>query len=501
MNADADLCYRALASRDPRFDGRFFTGVRSTGIYCRPICPARTPLRRHVEFFACAAAAEAAGYRACKRCRPEAAPGTPAWNGTAATVARAQRLIEAGALDDGGNLASLAERVGVGERHLRRLFIEHLGAPPQAVAATRRLHLARELIETSDLTLTDIALAAGYASLRRFRAALGEHFGCSPSELRRRAQVAPAQAAKATAAGDIAGAPALRLTLRLGVREPLDWPALLAFLAARSIPDVEVVTDDSYRRAFTLGDAAGRLTVGRQRPGMLVVDVELDRAAPVADVSARLRRLFDLDADTDVIAAQLGRDPLLARALAARPSLRVPGAWDRFETLVRAVLGQQISVAAARTLAGRIAARWGRRVADGSPGLAFPDAATLAGADLESCGVLAARARTLRALAAAVATGELALEPGGDLDAVVTDLCARPGVGPWTAHYIALRALGEPDAFPASDLGLRRALADGDRLPTVAQVERRAEAWRPWRAYAATLLWGMDATSPGDANR
>jgi AraC family transcriptional regulator of adaptative response / DNA-3-methyladenine glycosylase II len=479
MQLDPAVCYRAMRARDARFDGRFFVAVRTTGIYCRPVCPAPTPRRENCTFVPCAAAAEEAGYRACLRCRPEAAPGTPAWQGSSATVTRALRLIEAGALDDAG-VDVLAEKLGVGDRHLRRLFATHLGASPHAIAATRRSHFAKQLIDQTAMPMADIAFAAGFASVRRFNDAIRGAFRRPPRALRRAAQ-------RGRDASDAS------LELRLAYRPPYAWNELLAFLALRAIPGVECVTGGVYRRSFRQDEAVGWLEAGPV-PGahQLRVHIRAIGAPRLIDLARRLRALFDLGAAPDAIAGALRDDPALAGALRASPGIRVPGALDGFELAVRAILGQQVSVRAATTLAGRLVAQFGAKLpddclpasADGTaPTHEFPSAELLADADVASIGLPAARAHAIRALARSVADG-LRLEPGADPDAAREALLSLPGVGEWTAAYVAMRALREPDAFPSGDLGLRRALGVG-----AAELARRAEAWRPWRAYAAVLLW------------
>jgi AraC family transcriptional regulator of adaptative response / DNA-3-methyladenine glycosylase II len=472
----ADVCYRALRSRDARFDGRFFTGVASTGVYCRPVCPARTPLLRNCRFFPSAAAAAQAGFRPCRRCRPEAAPGSPAWQGTSAAVTRALRLLGEGALDRGG-VDELAAKVGAGSRHLRRLFEEHLGASPLAVAQTRRVHFAKKLLDETALPITEIAHAAGFASLRRFNAAMKSAFAAEPRELRRRR--APREMGAS-------------LTLRLAARPPFDGRALLAYLAQRELPGVEQVDVRFYRRSVAVGGERAVIAVALD-PDACGVRLTLPAALvpEAARIAARVRRLFDLDADPAPIRAQLRRDPALAARLRRSPGLRVPGAWSGFELAVRAVLGQQVTVAGACTLAGRIAAAHGEKLeaADGRIERVFPGAAALAAADLSGLGLTRARCDALAALARAVASGALDLEGGQAPDEVQRRLLALPGVGPWTAEYVALRALGEPDAFPASDLGLRRALGSAEQPLAQQALEQRAKDWQPWRGYAAVLLW------------
>jgi AraC family transcriptional regulator, regulatory protein of adaptative response / DNA-3-methyladenine glycosylase II len=483
MNLEREICYRALQSRDARFDGRFFTGVTSTGVYCRPVCPARTPRPENCAFFACAAAAEAAGFRPCRRCRPETAPGTPAWQGTSATVTRALRLIDGGALDDGG-VDDLAARLGVGARHLRRLFASQLGVSPRAVALTRRVHLARQLLEQTQLPVEAVALAVGFESARRLRAAFATHCGRSPLEVRR-------SPGESTEHG--------RFALRLGYRPPMPWDALLAYLAPRAIPGVEVVGDGCYRRSIRVAATSGILEVApdleRQR---LILHVPTSLAPHVAHLVARVRALFDLDADPGMIAAHLDTDPLLV----GRPAgLRVPGTWDPFELAVRAILGQQITVAAATRLAGRLVRAFGRPLPAPEAGIGwvFPAAAELAQAsaeDIAAIGMPVARGEAIRGFAAAVVGEPSFLSPVAGLETAVARLTRLPGCGPWTAHYVALRGLREPDAFPSGDLHLRRALAAGGEPLTPAAALARAERWRPFRGYAALRLW---TPSTGDS--
>jgi AraC family transcriptional regulator of adaptative response / DNA-3-methyladenine glycosylase II len=480
---DDELCYRALVSRDARFDGRFFVAVRTTGVYCRPICPARTPKAENVRFFACAAAAQAAGFRPCLRCRPEAAPGTPAWLGTSASVSRALRLISQDTALESG-VGGLAARLGMGERQLRRLFAKHLGASPAAVARTERLHLAMRLIDQTDLPMTEIAAGAGFASLRRFNAAIRAAWGRPPTALRRRRPQAERRSGESF------------LTLRLAFRPPFDWPFVVAYLRPRLTPGVECVDLESYRRTVRFDGVVSSVTV-RPSPGESVLRLEIptELAKAAARAACLTRRVFDLGAVPSEIAAHLRRDPLLCARVDRRPGLRVPGAWDGFELAVRAVLGQQVSVRAATTLAGRMVAAFGERLTGGAgDGLthAFPSPQTLAEADVARIGLPRARAETIRALARAVTDGRLDLEPGAGLESAVAELTQIAGVGEWTAHYVAMRALGEPDAFPDDDLWLRRALAGPSKPVTRLELRRRAESWRPWRAYAAMYLWTGD---------
>jgi len=488
---DGDACYRALSARDARFDGRFYTCVRTTGIYCRPICPARPPKREHCVFLPSAAAAHAAGFRPCLRCRPEVAPGLAGWRGTANTVSRGLGLIAEGALND-GDVEALADRLGVGARHLRRLFRKHVGATPIAVAQAQRILFAKRLLGETQLSIADVALAAGFGSVRRFNETMKRAYDRRPSELRREALSARGAHAD----------PSAGVTLKLPFTQPYDWTSMLGFLARRTVPGVETVEDGRYRRIIVVDGARGAVDVGLAEDGThLEARIWIARVAALAAVVARLRRVFDVDAEIGAIGAHLCRDAYLAPAIAARPGLRVPGAWSTFELAVRAILGQQVSVAGARTLAARVVERCGDPVdlpttaGAGDLTRTFPSAERLAAADLSNIGMPGARARAVVALARAVSEDARVLEPRKTLEETVARLCDLPGIGPWTAHYIAMRGLGEPDAFPSSDLGILRSLADEDgRRPSPAEARARAEAWRPWRAYAVLHLWlGDDA--------
>ncbi len=468
---------RARQSRDARFDGKFFIAVTSTRIYCRPTCPVPSPKRANIRYYATAAAAFEAGFRPCLRCRPEAAPGSPAWQGTSAVVRRALRLIDDGLLDE-GTVPGLAARVGIGPRHLHRLFVRHVGAPPVVVAQTHRLHFAKRLIDETDLPMTEIALAAGFGSLRRFNHVFRTTYGRSPRELRRRRSTT----AIASVGDDV--------VLRLSFRPPYDRAQVRDFLAARAIPGVERVDERGYARTVAAGGSHAIVGV-RPLEEENALELRLRGAAPASlfQLSSVARRTFDLGADPAPIAATLRADARLGPLLKARPGLRIPGAWDPFECAVRAVLGQQVSVAGARTLAGRLVARAGKHLAGDASGLThlFPPPEALAERDLSGLGILPARAAAIRALACAVLDG--AVDFGGPAPEVMAALEALPGFGAWTAQYVALRALGEPDAFPAADLVLRRAAAGGGSPLTARALAARAEAWRPWRGYAAFLLW------------
>ncbi len=477
MTLNADACYRAVQSRDARFDGRFFTGVLSTGIYCRPVCPATTPKRQNVRFFACAAAAEAAGLRPCRRCRPETSPGTPAWLGSSHLVSRALRLIREGFLDE-RTVPALAQALGLSERQFRRLFQKHLGATPVAVAQTQRVGFAMKLLHETDLPITSIAFCAGFSSVRRFNAAFKRAHGAPPSQWRKR----PVSAN---------GTPST-LKLKLGYRPPFDWDGLLTFLAARAIPGVEGVTGRAYQRTVQANETAGVVRVSHlPNERCLSLEVPIALAPDAERLNERVRRLFDLDADPLAVASVLGRDPALGRLLANRPGVRVPGAWDGFELAVRAILGQQVNVRAATTLAGRLVCAYGTRVestdAEGTRYL-FPTPDRLSEAPLD-IGLPQRRAEAIRALARAVIEGFVSFSSALSREALVRRLTTLQGIGPWTAEYVAMRALAEPDAFPTGDLALRRALAEGERPLSVGALKARARAWRPWRAYAVLLLW------------
>jgi len=481
---------RARLSRDSRFDGQFYVGVKTTGIYCRPICPANAPKRENVAFFPSAAAASEAGFRPCLRCRPECAPGTPAWSGTSTTVRRGLRLISSGALDD-GDVEHLAERLGVTSRHLRRLFTKHLGASPLAVAHTQRLHFAKRLIDETTLPMNHISASAGYGSVRRFNDAFRNTYGRSPRELRKASDESPAEVQPAA------------LTMRLAYRRPFDWPSLLEFFSHRAIPGVEAVQGDTYRRTLKSKDSQALVTVRPdQRDGYLSLYVRGVGTESLFEIVQRVKEVFDLDAPITEIGDTLGKDRRLRGLLRNHAGIRVPGAWDGFELIVRAILGQQISVKAATTLAGRIATRYGGRLTlqpeQSDHGLThvFPGAERLMRARFNHIGLVRARTQTIRAVATAVVRGDIHFDPAQDPTEFCSSLKSIKGVGEWTAQYVAMRALKYPDAFPASDLGLLKALSYPDRVSPV-ELGSRAENWRPWRAYAALLLWSSLADSGG----
>jgi AraC family transcriptional regulator of adaptative response / DNA-3-methyladenine glycosylase II len=479
MDLDHDACYRAVSLRDARFDGRFFTGVKTTGIYCRPICPAQTPLSRNVVFYPTAAAAQEAGFRPCLRCRPETAPNLGAWRGTSNSVSRGLALIELGALDE-GSVEALADRLGLGERQLRRLFHQHLGATPIAVAQTRRVHLAKQLLHETNLPMAEIAFASGFGSIRRFNETFLALFGRAPGELRR--AIKP----------EVSAGPQGEISLLLRYQPPYDWPGMLEFLRKRAMPGIEAVSGDTYMRTIQLDGIQGTVSVRPDSSNALRAMIRFPKLSALPVIIARLRRVFDLAADTAAIHAHLAQDPALAPLIAARPGLRMPGAWDGFELAIRAVLGQQITVSAAVKLAGKLVVAYGEPMKEPEGALThiFPQPAVLANADLSTLGMPRSRAATLSAVAKAAIEDPHLLDASGELEDAVLKLRAIRGIGEWTAHYIALRQLREPDAFPAADVGLLRAMAlQEGRDFTPSELSERANAWRPWRAYAAQHLW------------
>lgn len=483
MDMDFEACRRAFLTRDARFDGRIFGAVKTTGIYCRPICPARTPKPQNMTFYPSAAAAQEAGFRPCLRCRPEASPDLGAWRGTSNTVSRALALIESGALDD-GDVDALAARLGVGERQMRRLFRQHLGASPVSVAQTRRVLLAKQLIQETRLPMSEVALASGFGSVRRFNETFQQLFDRPPGALRR------SHKAETPAADGI--------VVRLPYKPPYDWAAMIRFLTDRAIPGVERVEAGRYARTLQIDGASGVVIVTPREDGALQAEIHFAKLQALPAVIARVRRVFDLSADPIQIGAHLSQDPRLAPLVAARPGLRAPGAWDGFELAVRAILGQQITVGAARGLAAKLVAQYGGMIdlpIAASLGLTrvFPAPQRLIAQDIAALGMPRARGAALEGLARTVAADPTIFTPRADLDTAIAALRDLPGVGPWTAQYIALRELREPDAFPQADIGLMRAMTDGAGVrPTADQLLALSAAWRPWRAYAAQHLWAAD---------
>ncbi|MEX2964539.1 AlkA N-terminal domain-containing protein [Microbulbifer sp. TYP-18] len=474
MQLKAAVCSSARLARDRRFDGRFFTAVKTTGIFCRPICPARAPLERNVTYFASAAEATEAGYRPCLRCRPDSAPDSPAWGLVSTTVQRALKLMRSER--EPQSVERLAERLGVSSRYLRRLFAEHLGVSPLAVWQTERALFACRLLRDTSLPVADIAYASGFNSLRRFNGVFKQIYRRTPSEVRR--------------TGGLGQGTGVRLYL--DYRPPLDWQQLLAFFRARAVTGVEQVEGDAYLRSFAMDGCRGVVRVSNDAARhRLVVEIGgPEGGTNLYELNQRLRRLFDLDADSEQVRSVLGGDPLLARQLKLAPGLRLPGAWDPFENALRAILGQQISVAAATTLAGRLAARYGESFVDdaGVERRLFPGAEQLARADFAGLGLTRRRADTLRSFVAATVAGRLNFTHAS-LEEWCAQVTALPGIGHWTAQYIAMRGLSMPDAFPSTDLGILQALGSAGEKAKPKEALARAERWRPWRAYGAILLW------------
>jgi AraC family transcriptional regulator of adaptative response / DNA-3-methyladenine glycosylase II len=474
---DTERCVRAVRSKDERFDGWFFTAVITTGIYCRPSCPVLPPKTQNMRFYPSSAAAQQAGYRACKRCRPDASPGSPQWNHRADLVARAMRLISDGVVDRDG-VPGLAERLGYSARQVQRQLLAELGAGPLALARAQRAQTARLLIETTGVAMGDVAFAAGFSSVRAFNDTVREVFGLTPSELRARTAGRAALAAPGS------------LALRLPFRQPLCPDNLFGHLVATAVPGVEEWRDGAYRRTLRLPNGHGIVAL---RPQVRHIDCRLT-LTDLRDLStavARCRRLLDLDADPAAVDELLSADPALMPLVGKAPGRRVPRTVDAHEFAVRAVLGQQVSTAAARTHAARLVAAHGRAVPDEAGGLThvFPDAAALAALDPAALALPQARRATLTALIGTLASGEIDLGAGSDWARARAQLARLPGVGPWTVETIAMRALGDPDAFVPTDLGVRRAAAGLGLPATPAALTGHAAAWRPWRAYAVQYLW------------
>ncbi|MDG4784578.1 AlkA N-terminal domain-containing protein [Micromonospora sp. WMMD1102] len=521
MEVDFERCYRAVDSRDQRFDGWFYTGVTTTGIYCRPSCPATTPKRHNVRFFPSAAAAQRAGLRACRRCRPDAAPGSPEWNVRADVVGRAMRMIADGVVDRDG-VPGLAGRLGYTERHLNRMLVAEVGAGPLALARAQRAQTARILIETTGLGLAEIAFAAGFGSVRQFNDTIREVYAVAPSQLRdaarRAAATDAARSGTRTARGSFpdrvardgppgAAEPNGRpgtISLRLAYRAPLHADALLDFLALRAVPGIEQVDGGTYRRGLRLPNGPAEISL-TPLPGYVAATLRLADVRDLAPAVARCRRLFDLDADPEAVDALLGADPAFAEAVAKEPGIRVPRSVDGFEMAVRAIVGQQVSVAGARTVLARLAATStgptdrtdpselidpGDADPGGPDGLrAFPGAEEVLALPDSAFGMPAARRATIRTLAEAVAAGELDLDPGADRAELVERLTALPGIGAWTAGYVAMRAIGDPDVFLPTDLGVRRGATALGLPDDPKNLDAYAGRWRPWRSYAVIRLW------------
>ena len=486
--SEFDVKYRALRSRDARFDGQFFVAVTSTGVYCRPSCPAITPKRENVCFYPTAAAAQDAGFRACLRCSPHAAPGSPEWNQRGDLAARAVALIADGVVDREG-VPGLARRLAYSERHLHRQLLAELGAGPLALARAQRAQIARMLIETSSLAQIDVAHAAGFSSVRQFNDTIRATYGRTPTELRAKRRQRRQKTDRAAAPG------VSEIPVRLAYRAPLDWEHMLGFLATRAIAGVEHVSDGVYRRTLRLPRGHGVLELSRNN-GYIQCGLQLADLRDLAAAVGRCRRLLDLDADPAAAKADLARDGVIGPLLAGAPGLRVPGTVDGAELALRAVIGQQVSVPAARAAAARLTRSLGEPVEGLGHELThlFPSPLAIAEADPADLAGPMRRRRTLQALARALAGEEIVIDSGADRDEIRSRLLALPGVGPWTAEYIAMRALADPDAFLPTDLGVRRALGRLGQPTGPKHVAEIADGWRPWRAYALQHLWMTSAS-------
>lgn len=477
MELNSEVCERARLSRDARFDGRFFIGVKTTGVYCRPVCPVKAPRSENVSYFVSAAAAAEAGFRPCLRCRPESAPGTPAWMGTSTTVSRGLRLITDGALDE-GNVESMADRLGVSSRHLSRLFVEHLGASPISVAQTRRLHFAKQLIDDTDLTMANVALAAGYNSIRRFNTHFRSVYGRPPSAIRKVRKSSSAQAG---------------FEFYLPYRPPYDWHHLIGFLSKRAIPGVESVDEDSYSRSIEVDGEPGSFCVSRVSDRhALRCRIQLSRPRALMNVVERIKRIFDLLADPVEIQHCLGTDARLGKLARRNPGLRVPGTWDGFELAVRAIIGQQVSVAGARTVAGRLVKNYGGRLSGFDLESLFPSPQALSRLDTGGLSMPKGRAQAIKDLALGVENGDVSFNSDNDSAGLRQQLKSIKGIGEWTAQYVAMRALNDPDAFMCSDLVLlNNASCLFEETLSARQLLEYSKAWQPWRAYAAMHLWNL----------
>lgn len=480
MHEDFDRCYRAVQSKDARFDGWFVTAVLTTGIYCRPSCPVRPPFARNVRFYPTAAAAQGAGFRACKRCRPDASPGSPEWNIRGDVVARTMRLIADGTVDRDG-VVGLAARVGYTTRQLERLLQAEVGANPLALARAQRSQTARVLIETTTLPFGDVAFAAGFSSIRQFNDTIREVCALTPTDLRTRAR-GRYHANQSPSAGT--------LSVRLPVRQPFGFEGLFGHLAAAAVPGMEEVRDGAYRRTLRLPCGNGIVSLAPQTDHVRC-DLLLDDFRDLSTAISRCRRLLDLDADPEAVVDVLASDPALTALVAKAPGQRVPRTVDENELALRVVIGQQVSMKAARTHTRRIATGYGAPIndPDGSLTHVFPAVEDLADLRAEHLMFPQSRQRSLVALVAALADGCIGLGPGCDWNRARSALEALPGIGPWTAEVIALRALGDPDAFPVTDLGIQQAAKHLGLPGNPRELTEYSSRWRPWRAYATQHLW------------
>ncbi len=481
MELSREVCAQAMRSKDPKFDGRFFIGVYSTGIYCRPVCPAPTPKISNVRFFQSAAAAASEGLRPCLRCRPETAPGTIGWDGTSSTVRQALRIISRGFPHE-LELADLAVRLGIGQRHLRRLFRQHLGTTPFSVWQTQKLHFAKRLIDETSLSMADIAFASGYGSVRSFNNTFKNVYKSSPVVLRKRSRSKPIDRS---------------ITLHLPFRPPLNWNALLGFMVQRAMPGVESVQNGIYQRAIVLNGKAGLIKVWlnqkTEKGNRLSLQIIFPEVNQLFKISEKVKQLFDLDAPTLEIDDFLSREQLLRDTIIKNRGIRIPGFWDPFELSIRAIVGQQISVKGATTIAGRIIKAYGKQVLDhGDPDIpdsVFPEAEVLREADYTGLGLTTRRIKTIRDFSNAVATREIDFENNLTPDFFREKIKTIKGIGEWTAQYISMRVLRDPDAFPESDLGLLKAASDTEERITPKALLEMSQRWRPWRAYAGMYLW------------
>lgn len=488
MDINPEICKQARYARDPRFDGQFFIAVKTTRIYCRPICPVKFPKEENVSYFLTAASASEAGYRPCLRCRPEAAPGTPAWRGTSTTVNRGLKLISEGVLDEKG-VNGLSDRLGVTPRHLTRLFKHHLGASPKTVAQTRRLQFAKRLIDDTSLSMTDVALSSGYGSVRRFNDHFKMVYKRTPSSLRKQKKIQNTE-----------------LKLKLSYRPPYDFNAMLDFLRVRATPGVEKIVDDVYTRSISMAGETGFLTVAnREDERSLEVSIQMESSGQLFAIVEKVKQMFDLAADPVEIEQRLARDSVLKPLIERHPGQRLPGAWDGFEIAVRALVGQQISVAGATNAMGKLVTLYGTQVVlegtglkgtglkDNLPGemdfYLFPDALTLSSIEPESLPMPLVRARAIRELARQVSKGHISFDHAIDLEELMSRLQAIKGIGPWTAQYVAMRALNQPDAFLHADLVIKKVANSLYGIETEKQLLEHSDLWRPWRAYASMHLW------------
>lgn len=480
MELDHDICERARLSRDSRFDGKFFTAVKTTGIFCRCICPAPLAKRENVLYFETAAQALEAGFRPCLRCRPEAAPGSSDWRGSSDLVKRAFGMIRQGFLNE-SSIEDLAEKLGISTRHLRRLFNDNIGIPPVRIAMYHKVMFAKKLLFETDLNITHIAMASGFGSIRQFNDAFNSTLGISPSRIR-----------KEMDSNNVSLQSPLQL--QLYYRPPFNWEEILTFMRPRIIPGVEYVWVDKYVRSFRLDENCHGWFEVRNNPekNSLMLDISVNRPGKLMNIVQRVRDMFDLDMDPLPVEQVLSEDEYLGKIVSEYPGMRIPGTWDPFEFSIRAILGQQVSVKGASTLAGRIADQYGKEFCGEMPGgisRFFPEPGELKDADFSKIGLTEKRRETLAGFVKAVLDDQVSLDRGQDLDNFIRSFIRLKGIGNWTAHYVAMRALRMPDAFPHTDLGIKKALSRNGEIPGPSEILKIAERWRPWWAYGALYLW------------